>query len=115
LQAYFAGVHFKMKMDNENNFHNAFYILMDIIGLDTETESATSDGSIDIVIKTEDYIYIIELKYNGSAEQALKQIEEKKYSRKFQMDSRQLIEIGVNFSSETRCIEDWKIRSFAKK
>ena len=110
LQAYFAGVHFKMKMDNENNFHNAFYILMDIIGLDTETESATSDGSIDIVIKTEDYIYIIELKYNGSAEQALKHIEEKKYSRKFQMDSRQLIEIGVNFSSETRCIEDWKIR-----
>ncbi|MDE6636859.1 MAG: ATP-binding protein [Muribaculaceae bacterium] len=114
LQAYFAGIHFKMKMDNENNFHNAFYILMDLIGLDTETESATSDGSIDIVIKTEDYIYIIELKYDGSAEQALKQIEDKKYSRKFQMDSRQLIEIGVNFSSETRCIEGWKIKSFAK-
>ncbi len=54
---------------------------------------------------------MIELKYNGSAEQALKQIEEKKYSRKFQMDSRQLIEIGVNFSSETRCIEDWEIRT----
>lgn len=115
LQAYFSGVHFKMKMDNENNFHNAFYILMDIIGLDTETESVTSDGSIDIVIKTEDYIYVIELKYNGSAEQALKQIEDKKYSRKFQMDSRQLIEIGVNFSSETRCIEDWKIRLIEKQ
>lgn len=115
LQAYFSGVHFKMKMDNENNFHNAFYILMDIIGLDIETGSATSDGSIDIVIKTEDYIYVIELKYNGSAEQALKQIEDKKYSRKFQMDSRQLIEIGVNFSSETRCIEDWKIRLIEKQ
>ncbi len=114
LQAYFAGVHFKMKMDNENNFHNAFYILIDLLGLDTETESATSDGSIDIVIKTEDYIYVIELKYDGSAEEALKQIEDKKYSRKFQMDSRQLIEIGVNFSSETRCIEDWEIRNIAK-
>ncbi len=114
LQAYFAGVHFKMKMDNENNFHNAFYLLMDLVGLDTETESATSDGSIDIVIKTEDYIYVIELKYDRSAEEALKQIEEKNYSRKFQMDSRQLIEIGVNFSSETRCIEDWKIRTVAK-
>ena len=114
LQEYFAGINFKMKMDNENNFHNAFYLLMDLIGLDTETESATSDGSIDIVIKTKAYIYVIELKYNGSAEQALKQIEEKKYSRKFQMDSRQLIEIGVNFSSETRCIEDWEIRSVVK-
>ena len=109
IQAYFAGVHFKMKIDNENNFHNAFYLLMDLIGLETETESATSDGSIDITVKTEDYIYVIELKYNGSAEEALRQIEDKKYDRKYQMDSREIIRIGVNFSSNTRCIEDWKI------
>ncbi len=109
MQAYFAGVHFKMKMDNENNFHNAFFLLMDLMGLETETESATSDGSIDITVKTEDYIYVIELKYDGSAEKALRQIEDKRYDRKFQMDGRQIIRIGVNFSSETRCIEDWKI------
>ena len=109
MQSYFAGVHFKMKIGNENNFHNAFYLLMDIVGLDTETESATSDGSIDITIKTDDYIYVIELKYDGSAEQALRQIEEKKYTRKFRMDGRKIICIGVNFSSKTRCIEDWKI------
>ncbi len=111
IQAYFAGVHFKMKMDNENNFHNAFYLLMDLIGLETETESATSDGSIDITVKTEDYIYVIELKYDGSAEEALQQIEDKKYDRKYQMDGRQIIRIGVNFSSKTRCIEDWKIEN----
>ena len=109
MQAYFAGVHFKMKMDNENNFHNAFYILMDLIGLDTETESATSDKSIDITIKTEDFIYVIELKYDESAEKALKQIEDKKYERKFRMDRRKIICIGVNFSSKTRCIENWRI------
>lgn len=109
IQTYFAGVHFKMKMDNENNFHNAFYLLMDLVGLETETESATSDGSIDIIIKTEDYIYVIELKYDGSAEEALKQIVDKRYDRKFQMDGRQIIRIGVNFSSRTRCVEDWKI------
>ena len=109
MQAYFAGVHFKMKMDNENNFHNAFFLLMDLVGLETETESATSDGSIDITVKTDDYIYVIELKYDGTAEQALRQIEEKKYARKYQMDGRQIIRIGVNFSSESRCIEDWKI------
>ncbi len=109
MQAYFAGVHFKMKLDNENNFHNAFFLMMDLMGLETETESATSNGSIDITIKTEDYIYVIELKYDGSAEKALKQIEEKKYDRKFQMDGRQIIRIGVNFSSETRCIEEWLI------
>ena len=110
MQAYFAGVHFKMKMDNENNFHNAFFLLMDLVGLETETESATSDGSIDITVRTDDYIYVIELKYDGTAEQALRQIEEKRYDRKYQMDGRQIIRIGVNFSSETRCIEDWKIQ-----
>ena len=109
LQAYFAGIHFKLKMDNENNFHNAFFLLMDLIGLDTQAEAATSDGSIDITVKTEDYIYVIELKYDGSAEKALRQIEDKKYDRKFLMDGRQIIRIGVNFSSETRCIEDWII------
>ncbi len=110
LQAYFAGVHFKMKMENENNFQNAFFLLIDLLGLETEAESATSDGSIDITIKTEDYIYVIELKYDGSAEKALRQIEDKKYSRKFQADGREIIEIGVNFSSETRCIENWVIK-----
>ncbi|MBD5276031.1 MAG: ATP-binding protein [Bacteroides sp.] len=109
MQAYFAGVHFKIRMDNENNFHNAFFLLMDLVGLDTETESATSDGSIDITVRTDDYIYVIELKYDGTAEQALRQIEEKRYDRKYQMDGRQIIRIGVNFSSETLCIEDWKI------
>lgn len=109
LQTYFAGVHFKMKMDNENNFHNAFFLLMDLIGLETEVESATSDGMIDIIIKTDEYIYVIELKYDGTAEDALHQIEEKKYCRKFQTDRRHIIPIGVNFSSKTRCIEDWKI------
>ena len=110
MQAYFAGIHFKMKMENENNFHNAFFLLMDLVGLDAETESATSDGSIDLTVKTDDYIYIIELKYGGSAEKALRQIEKKHYDRKFQADRRRTICIGVNFSSKTRCIEDWQIK-----
>ncbi len=48
-----------------------FYLLMDLIGLDTETEVHTSDGSIDMKVEREDYIYIIELKYDHTAEEAL--------------------------------------------
>lgn len=109
MQAYFAGIDFKMRLENENNFHNAFYLLMDLIGLETEAEVHTSDGSIDIKVETEDYIYIIELKYDHSAEEALRQINEKMYARSFHADSRKIFKIGVNFSSETRCIESWKI------
>ncbi|MDE5874658.1 MAG: ATP-binding protein [Muribaculaceae bacterium] len=109
LQSYFAGIDYKMRIDNENNFHNALYLLLDLIGLDTTTEVHTSDGSIDIVVKTDDYIYVIELKYDRSAEDALRQIKEKRYSRPYHTDGRKIIEIGVSFSSTTRCIEEWKI------
>lgn len=109
MQAYFAGIDYKMRIDNENNFHNAFFLLLDLIGLDAKTEVHTSDGSIDITVETEDFIYIIELKYDRSAEEALRQIKEKRYDRPYRMDGRELILIGVSLSSATRCIEDWRI------
>lgn len=109
MQAYFAGIDYKMRMDNENNFHNALYILLDLIGLDVDTEVHTSDGSIDIKVDTEDYIYLIELKYDKSAGYALRQINEKLYARPFHADGRKIFKIGVSFSSKTRCIEGWKI------
>ncbi|MDE6682832.1 MAG: ATP-binding protein [Muribaculaceae bacterium] len=109
MQSYFAGIDYKMKMDNENNFHNAFYLLMDLIGLDTETEVHTSDGSIDIKITTEDYMYIVELEYDKSARDALRQIDEKEYTRPFRPGARKIYKIGVNFSSSRRCIDSWEI------
>ncbi len=110
MQAFFAGVDYKMKMENENNFHNAFFLLTHIIGLDAKTEVHTSDGSIDITIDTDEYLYIIELKYDHSAEEALRQIEEKQYARPWQTEEREIILIGAAFSSTTRCIEEWKIK-----
>lgn len=109
LQIFFAGVPYKLKMDNENNFQNAFYLLMSLIGIETDAEVLTSDGSIDMVIKTEDFIYIIELKYDGTSQAAIRQINDKEYALKYQGDSRQIIKIGANFSSKTRRISSWLI------
>ncbi len=109
LRAYFAGIPYDLKMDNENNFHNAFYILMTLIGIDAKAEVHTSDGRIDLLIETPDYVYVIELKYDATAEEALRQIEEKEYVLRFDADGRKVFKIGVSFSSETRRIEDWKI------
>lgn len=113
LTTYFAGVQYDLRMDNENNFQNAFYILMSLIGIDTQAETRTSSGRIDLLIKTKSFIYIIELKYDGSAEEALDQIKEKEYGLSFRNDSRQTFLIGVNFSSKTRTIGEWKVESNA--
>lgn len=109
LKAYFAGIPYDLKMDNENNFHNAFYILLTLIGIDAKAEVKTSDGRIDMLIETSKYIYVIELKYDGTPEEAMRQIEDKEYTLKFSTDSRKLFCIGVGFSSEKRRIEGWKI------
>ncbi len=105
LKMFFAGIPYQLKMEDENNFQNAFYLLISLIGIETEAEETTSDGRIDLTIKTDDYIYIIELKYDGAAREALDQINKKQYALKFQNDSRQIIKIGVNFSSDIRRIE----------
>ncbi|MDE5881088.1 MAG: ATP-binding protein [Muribaculaceae bacterium] len=110
LQTYFAGIDYSLRIENENNFHNAFFLLIDLIGLNTKAESHTSDGRIDIEVMTDDFIYIIELKYDHAAQEALKQIEDKRYARKYQSDSHKIFLIGATFSSKTRCIEDWIIK-----
>lgn len=111
LDAYFAGIPYDLKMNNENNFHNALYILLTLIGIDAKAEVHTSDGSIDLLIETPKYIYIIEIKYDTTPVQALHQIAEKDYARKFSKNLRKLFKIGVNFSSKMRRIESWMIQS----
>ena len=83
----------------ENYYHTIFYCLTTLIGLDVEAEYSTSEGFIDILIKTSDYIYIIELKVNGTAEDAMKQIEEKHYASPFVSDPRKIFKIGIGFST----------------
>ena len=60
-----------------------------------------------MVVQTADYVYVMEFKLDGSAEQALQQIGEKQYVLPFAADSRKVFRIGVNFSSETRNIDRW--------
>ena len=66
-------------------------------------------GRVDLVLKTNDYIYVMEFKLEGTAQEALKQINEKQYALPFATDSRKLFKIGINFSNRLRNIEEWII------
>lgn len=106
LDVFLSGVPYDMIMDDENNLHNAIYILLTLIGTETETEVRTSHGRIDLVVKTPDYIYIIELKFDKSAREAMAQIHEKEYALSYISDSRRIFLIGLNFSSKTRHLDE---------
>ncbi|MDE6560456.1 MAG: ATP-binding protein [Muribaculaceae bacterium] len=109
LDIFLAGIPYEMKLDDENNLHNALFILLTLIGVEVETEVHTSDGRIDLVVKTPKFIYIIELKFDHSAEQAMTQIEEKQYALPYANDPRRIFKIGINFSSKTRHLDPPKI------
>ena len=93
--------------DKEKDFQNTLYLIFTMLGYNVQVEQATSQGRIDITIQTKDYIYIIELKLDKTAEEALRQIKDNHYALPFQTDKRKLYLIGVNFSSETRTVEKW--------
>ena len=109
LEGIFSGATYEIEISSERSLQQAIYVIMELVGEYVEAERHTSNGRIDLLLQTTDYIYIIELKINSSAEEALRQIEEKGYARPFVDDKRNIYRIGVNFSTKERRIEGWKI------
>ena len=109
LEALYAGQDYQLVGDTELYFHNVTSLVFKMLGFYTDVERHTTNGRMDMLVQTKDYIYIFEFKIDKSADEALKQIEEKQYAKPFETDSRKLYKIGVNFSSTTRRIEGWKM------
>ena len=109
LEAMFAGQDYQLVGDAELYFHNVTSLVFKLLGFYTDVERHTTDGRMDMLVQTKDFIYIFEFKIDKSADEALAQIEEKQYAKPFELDSRKLYKIGVNFSSTTRRIEGWKM------
>ena len=109
LEALFANTTYQIQGDSEKNFQYAMYIIMELLGEYVQAERSTSNGRIDLLLQTKDYIYIVELKIDSTADAALQQIEDKGYAKPFINDPRKLFKIGVSFSTENRRIEDWKV------
>ena len=109
LQTFFDACHYRVAVKKEADFQSALYIIFKVFGMYVEVEQASSRGRVDIVMKTSDYVYIIECKFDGTAQDALKQIDDKGYAKPFAQDKRTIYKIGVSFSSEQRTISEWQI------
>ena len=96
-------------MECERYFQYTFYLIVKMLAFySMVAEKETSEGRIDCVVECPNYVYIIEFKLNGSAEAALRQIEEKGYAKPYAADSRKLIALGINFSSEKGTIDGFQ-------
>ncbi len=110
LQSFLADCPYELAKDIELHYQNVLFIVFRLAGLYTKVEYHTSRGRIDLVLQTDSYVYVMEFKLDGNAEQAMQQIEDKQYALPFAKDSRKVYTIGVNFSSETRNIDKWIVK-----
>ena len=84
---------------------------MTAFGADIIAEEPTAKGRADIILKVQKGIYVIELKYDGTAEEALAQIDQRGYAEKYRLDGRPITKVGIAFSSKERNITEWKSKS----
>ena len=114
LTSFLASIPYSMRRkenerERERYFHYTFYLILRLMSVYmVYTEKQLSQGRADCIIETDKYVYIFEFKLNGTADEALHQIEDKGYAQPYASDTRTLYKIGCSFSSETGTIEDWK-------
>lgn len=112
LKTYFADIPGDLKekvAKYERYYQTVIYCLLSLLGLETKAEYGVAGGFIDLLVRTSDFIYVIELKINGTAEEAMHQIERKNYCAPFQLDSRRLYRIAIGFSKEIQNIQNYII------
>lgn len=112
LTALFAGIPYpeSRALDYEQEWRNQIFLIFTLLGQQIKCEVHSAGGRADSIAETERFVYIFEFKVDQTADAALEQIEEKGYALPYGADSRKIFKIGVNFSSEKRNIEDWKMR-----
>ena len=112
FKSLFASLPYSTKTDDtviEQNFQNVIYIVFILMGQFVNVEQHYSFGRADCVVQADNYIYLFEFKRDRSADEALAQIEEKKYAAPFASDKRKIFKIGVNFDSNEKNIKEWKV------
>ena len=115
LTAFLADIPYSMRRkdserERERYFQYTFFLLLRMLSCFTVyIEKEQSQGRVDCIVEVPGYVYIFEFKLDGSAQEALRQIEEKGYTRPYAADPRKLFRIGVNFSSETGTISEFEV------
>jgi len=111
MTAIFAAIPYDIQTKrDEAYYHTMFYLMMTASGGEAQSSLLTCRGRIDMVISFKDKVYIFEFKCNQTAQVALDQIEDKGYADRYKASGRSVILIGVNFSTESRNLDEWKIK-----
>ena len=108
LQSFMAGIPYDLENKTEKHYQTIIYLVFSLLGYYTQTEVKSAVGRADAVCRTKDCKYVFEFKVDGSAEDALRQIDDKGYMIPYKKVGR-CVKVGVNISSATRTLDSWKV------
>ena len=109
LQVFLSTVPYCENTDYEGHYQQVLYIIFSLLGQYVDIEVRTPKGRVDMVLRTQTTLYVMELKLDQDASTAMQQINLKDYSSRFALCNLPVVKVGINFSSEERTITDWKI------
>ena len=110
LRSFFSSIPYDAEKQDENHYKTVFYLIFRLASeYCVRTEERSSAGRCDALIETEDAIYLFEFKLDGTAEEALKQIDDKGYAIQYEAGDKKIVKIGVNFEKDKRTIERWVV------
>ena len=109
MRAYLASISNRLSNKSERDVETVFYLIFSLMGAYVKVEEDSAVGRADVVIHLPGVVYVMELKYDGSAEAALKQIDDKGYLVPYSASGKRLVKIGVNYDSSKRTLGEWII------
>ena len=111
LKAYFAGISYELDNKTEKHYQTVFFLLLKAMGQFVEVEPRSAIGRADAIIVTADTVYAFEFKLteNATAEDALKQIDEKGYLTPYIASNKKLVKVGAEFSKTERGLKRWVV------
>ncbi len=110
MRAYLASISNRLSNKSERDVQTIFYLIFSLMGAYVRVEEDSAIGRADVVIYMPDAVFVFELKLDGSAEAALRQIDEKGYLVPYSADGRKLYKIGVNYDSAKRTLGEWIVK-----
>ena len=109
MRTYLSTIPYCDNTHYEGHYQQLLYVIFTLIGNYVDVEVRTPQGRVDMVLRTPSTLYVIELKLDKSAEAAMEQIDLKDYPERFALCGLPVVKVGINFSTEKRTIEGWKI------
>ena len=108
LRSFYSSIPYDAEKQDENHYKTIFYLIFRLAAaFEVRTEERSAAGRCDALIETEDTIYLFDFKLDGTAEEALKQIDDMSYAIQYEAGDKEIVKIGANFESDRRTIERW--------